>query len=337
MASGGVVYEVVVECPVCGMHMGTGLWIDRERYERDGMGVFGTGGGPRFRPPCGHTFTPAECSGMLGASRAAGQGPRRGVKALAALTQASYRSLFVLAQFQGRDVAKATGFVAVHDHARYLITNWHVVSGRDTGTGKPLNEKTAATPDELVVTHHVAGSPGVWISRRERLYDGAGDPLWLEHPTHARRVDVVALPITNDEGIDFYPYSPGNPGTLIVHGPSDPVSIIGFPFGVTGGGFLGIWVQGSIATEPTLDFNELPCFLIDSRTRPGQSGSPAILYRSGGYLDEGGSMINNGIPSERFVGVYSGRINEQSDLGYVWKASALIEILDAQQRGPLPT
>jgi len=62
------------------------------------------------------------------------------------------------------------------------------------------------------------------------------------------------------------------------------LSIVGFPFGITGGGGLGVWVQGTIATEPSLDFDGMPRFLIDSRTRPGQSGSPVLAYHAGGAL-----------------------------------------------------
>jgi hypothetical protein len=47
-------------------------------------------------------------------------------------------------------------------------------------------------------------------------------------------------------------------------------------------------------------------------------------------------MVIAGGVAEQFIGVYSGRINEQSDLGFVWKASALVDILNGQQRGPLP-
>ncbi|ALN80403.1 hypothetical protein LA76x_2270 [Lysobacter antibioticus] len=32
-------------------------------------------------------------------------------------------------------------------------------------------------------------------------------------------------------------------------------------------------------------------------------------------------------PATRFLGVYSGRINAQSDLGFVWKASAVAELI----------
>jgi hypothetical protein len=180
--------------------------------------------------------------------------------------------------------------------------------------------------------HNVAGRLGEWQPRIEPLYDDRGNPLWLEHPVHGRRVDVVALPITDTRGIQLYPYDPSNPGPSIVYGPSDPLSIIGFPFGITGGGALGIWVQGTVATEPSVDFDELPCLLVDSRTRPGQSGSPVIAYRPSGYQTEDASMVLTGQAAERFVGVYSGRINQESDLGFVWNAEALLDILNGQTR-----
>lgn len=261
---------------------------------------------------------------------------------LSQFTPGSCRSLAVLARANGNDIAKATVFVVIHDGEHYLVTNWHIASGRHPETGVPMS-KTAAVPDELAVLHHVAGKPGHWEYKHQSLYDEHDDPLWLEHPVHGRRVDVVAVPLTQTDGIQLFPYDPTSPGPSIVFGPSNAVSIIGFPFGRSGGGGLGIWVQGTIATEPSVDYEDeehggvpLPCLLVDSRTRKGQSGSPVILYRTDGYTTEEGSMINNGVPAERFIGVYSGRINKKSDLGFVWKARALVEILTAQQRGKPP-
>jgi hypothetical protein len=143
-------------------------------------------------------------------------------------------------------------------------------------------------------------------------------------------VDVVALELTDRSGIDTYAHNPWTTDPAIAFGVADRLSIIGFPFGITGGGALGIWVQGTVATEPGIDFNDLPCFLIDSRTRPGQSGSPVITYHAGGAvpMQDGGTAIFGG-PIEQFLGVYSGRITDQSDLGFVWKAAALRAILEA--------
>jgi hypothetical protein len=248
------------------------------------------------------------------------------------LREPSVRSLLVVQRANGNDIGTATAFVATHGNQHFLVTNWHVAAGRRLDNGKPLS-KTGAVPDELLVLHNVAGQLGRWDSVSEPLYDGAGNPLWFEHPAHGRQVDVVALPLSQTSGVQIYPYDPANPGPGIVYGPSDSLSIIGFPFGITGGGALGIWVQGTVASEPDIEFNDLPCLLVDSRTRSGQSGSPVIAYRPSGYQSEEGALTLSGGPAEQFVGVYSGRINEQSDLGFIWKASALVEILNAKQRG----
>jgi hypothetical protein len=236
----------------------------------------------------------------------------------------------------GNDLSGATAFVATHEGEDYLVTNWHVVAGRHPSGGEALSS-TLAVPDQLRILQVIVGTDLEWTWTTEQLYDEDGEPLWLEHPTHGQRVDVVALPLTQTAGVDVNAYDPANPGPSIVFGPSDSASIIGFPFGRSGGGALGIWVQGTIATEPEIEYDDLPCVLIDSRTRPGQSGSPVILYRTNGYFTAEGNMINNGVPATRFVGIYSGRISDESDLGFVWKAKALVEILSAQTRGPIPT
>jgi hypothetical protein len=82
-----------------------------------------------------------------------------------------------------------------------------------------------------------------------------------------------------------------------------------------------------------MDWNDLPVFLIDSRTRPGQSGSPVIQYSKGGAvpLADGSTGVFAG-PVERLVGVYSGRINDQSDLGFAWKRTVVSDILDGKRK-----
>jgi hypothetical protein len=139
----------------------------------------------------------------------------------------------------------------------------------------------------------------------------------------------VALPLTQLDGVELYPYDPWAPVQVAIS-TTEPLSIVGFPFGITGGGAFAIWVRGFVATEMDVDFNELPSFLIDSRTRQGQSGSPVIFYSAdGNYMTRAGWSVVAGGRIEEFVGVYSGRINAESDLGQVWKAAAVREILEA--------
>lgn len=43
-------------------------------------------------------------------------------------------------------------------------------------------------------------------------------------------------------------------------------------------------------------------------------------------MSNGDSSVFSG-PTTRFLGIYSGRINAESDLGIVWKASAIAELI----------
>ena len=95
-------------------------------------------------------------------------------------------------------------------------------------------------------------------------------------------------------------------------------------------------MQGWIASEPEASIDDLPLMYVDARTRKGQSGSPVIAYSPGPPHPLVGAVSMSGNPQERFVGVYSGRINKDSDIGRVWKRRALVELIDAGQRGPLP-
>ena len=166
-----------------------------------------------------------------------------------------------------------------------------------------------------------------WTPVDVALYDDEGMPTWVEHPRLGGKVDVVAIPLPDgwasvDPGIDL-----DNPGADLAVAVASEVFIIGFPFGETGGGSLGIWVRGSIATEFEVDWSGLPCFLVDSRTRAGQSGSPVFAYSAGPAVMGGGQISITSGPQHRFLGIYSGRINSESDLGVTWRAKAVGEII----------
>lgn len=252
------------------------------------------------------------------------------------IAEPSVQSLFVVAMANGQDLGTGTGFVVQHDHDSYLITNFHVAAGRDPRTGQPLHP-SGAVPELLRVVYLLppAADRLTWEPRDEPVLDAStGDALWLEHPQHGRGVDVVALKLGNALGAELHPYDLTGAAPALKIGPADGISVIGFPFSVTGGGAFAIWTRGFIASEPDIDLDDLPCFLIDARTRPGQSGSPVIAYSSGGMtpMADGSTAIFGG-PVVNLLGVYSGRINEQSDLGRVWKVAAVREILAGQRLG----
>lgn len=246
---------------------------------------------------------------------------------MATIAKPSVQSLLIEMQFNGQSLSTGTAFVVnTPSRGPHLITNRHNVTGRHQDTGAPLS-KTGGVPSDIVIVHNRKGALGQWVPRSESLYSN-GSPRWIEHPALGAKADFVALPLTQLADVELYPYDPPNPGPDIQVGPADTVSVIGFPFGITAGGAFGVWATGFLASEPDVDFNNLPVVLIDCRSRQGQSGSPVLAYRAGGAvaMKNGGSAVFGG-PVERFIGIYSGRINPESDLGIVWKASAIAELL----------
>jgi hypothetical protein len=247
----------------------------------------------------------------------------------------SVMSLLVKPSREGRELSTATGFVVSVDDQPYLVTNWHVVSGRNPLTGQPLNSRTGALPDSLAIQHNVHGRLGEWTERIEPTVDDGGDPLWLEHPVHGRDVDVICLPLTHRD-VALMPYPVVPPPAKLKVGPADGVSIIGFPFGRSAGLSFGIWVKGWIASEPRYDHDGLPRFLIDSRTRQGLSGAPVVAHSPDGapriFEDPQSWMPQPGAVTQ-LLGVYSGRISEESDIGIVWRTEVIMQIIESGRRG----
>lgn len=241
------------------------------------------------------------------------------------ISQPSVQSLLIQMRFGSQPLSTGTAFVVNGASGPLLITNRHNVTGRNQQTGQPISPH-GGVPDNLIIVHNRKSRLGEWVEREEKLFNDAGDPRWHEHPRLGPQADFVALPLANISAIEFYPYDPVNTGPDIAIGPAEVLSVVGFPFGLTGGGALAIWATGFVASEPNLP--DQPTFFIDCRSRQGQSGSAVISHRNGGSVTmaDGSTAIYAG-PVTRFLGIYSGRVNAESDLGIVWKASAIAELI----------
>ena len=242
----------------------------------------------------------------------------------------SVQSLFISMRFNGTVLATGTAFIVIGSSGPLLVTNWHNVSGRDPDTGKVLDDKTGGVPNEIVIRHLAGNAPITWIDKVEALYNENGEQLWVEHPLLGQRADLVVLPLRDVAGVTLLPYDLIDPPNGMELGPADSVSVVGFPFGLSRERPFAIWVTGSVASEPQDDFGNLSRILIDCRTRKGQSGSPVIQYRPKGPCSlKTGALTFLDNPLVSLVGVYSGRVNLESDLGFVWKTSLLRELVDS--------
>ena len=244
---------------------------------------------------------------------------------MAGIDPLSGRSLFVEMLCKGEPLASATGFTVEHRAAYFLITNWHVLAGRHADTGAVLSE-SGSVPDEVRIFHH-GTALGKWLTRNEPLTTPEGAQRWIEHP-QGNNVDVAALPLASIDGdIRIYPFDLSLADTDMLPEVAMPVSIIGFPLGLAGPGKFPIWKTGHIASEPHLNYNDQPVFLIDATTRPGMSGAPVVLKMNSGYRTKSGNVMIAGGVRTLFLGVYSGRIHGQSEIGKVWRPKVITEIL----------
>jgi Trypsin-like peptidase domain len=237
-------------------------------------------------------------------------------------------SLFLQMRFGELGLANGTGFLVRRGDHIWLITNRHNVTGRHQETGQPLCEH-GGVPDTVEIIHNAAGRTGEWVVTREPLLDDDGLPRWIEHPHLGEQADVVALLLDVVDDIEVLDYDLEAPEPDLPFGPAMAVSIIGFPFGRTAGGAFPIWVAGFVASVPEIDYKKLPVFLVDARTRSGQSGSPVITYSHVGSLPtREGLRFPLGEPVWQLHGIYAGRITSGSDIGMVWKTSCLIELIE---------
>lgn len=238
----------------------------------------------------------------------------------------SVKPLFLESYSNGTKLGGATGFVVKKDDSSYLITNWHVVTCRDPYNDRLLSQ-TGLTPTVSRIWFH---QPllGHWVQKEISLFDEDGNEIWLEHE-QGKEIDVVALPFDVTDDMKIYDMGLELADFDLMLYPSEAVSIIGYPLGISSGGKLPIWKTGYIASDINIDWDDKPAFLIDATTKGGMSGSPVIAKRISIYQTSKGNQIGNAV---KFLGVYSGREISPSgiEVGVVWKPGVISDILAEQ-------
>lgn len=246
------------------------------------------------------------------------------------------KSLFVEVRYGETVLGNATAILAADDRESHcaLITNRHVVTGRHQDTAECLHSQGGIPDNIIIYFHRNAEHIGDWKAIKLPLFRPDGSPYWIEHPRLGGAADVVALNLSWGSDLMKLPYymktSLDRPD--LVMGPAETVSVIGFPFGLSSVARFPVWATGFLAQELSLVTPDNPVFLIDCRTRPGQSGSAVIAYRAGTYRTRKEGRFQSTLsptPIWEFVGIYASRVNKDSDLGRVWHVSAVEEVLAA--------
>jgi hypothetical protein len=252
----------------------------------------------------------------------------------------------------GTRLKPASGFVVEAVNQYYLITNWHVLSGREI-SATSLQEPVIK-PYTLKTAIHTYGGQGeksdppqMGVRRRltVQLYDDNDAPRWIERRSNEQyqpMVDVVALPIEsevdlrnlfalqigasniNKDNARYWFKTSSIPISAIdtneEYGPPDTVHIIGYPFGWAPIGTdktsTAFWRTSSIASE-RYEIGRTPdVFFIDPCALEGMTGSPVV------------GLKNNRV---KLLGVYSDSSAAEfgANSGLVWDALLLKELIGA--------
>jgi len=242
--------------------------------------------------------------------------------------QYSLASKHIAAHFGTTPLSQGTGFIWRTDAgADYLVTNWHVVSGRNSETKQHLSPATAAEPDSLTVSGFDLARRG--YSFDVRLRGQFNEPMWLVHPSSGSDVDIAAIRIPSNIGIDYHPINRLEAVPMSSQVGMD-LYILGFPYGISAGPFP-VWKRGSFASEPTMSPSLQPYILVDTASRPGMSGAPVIQRAWGTVLLENGDTAIHTGPATKFIGIYSGRLHTKdpldAQLARVWPSVLIKEII----------
>jgi hypothetical protein len=239
-----------------------------------------------------------------------------------------------------RQVSQGTGFFYGNRNSLgiidtvFLVTNYHVVTGNSPGSGQPRQG------DRVVFyIHKDQDEPSEVKQIVLPLYNTAGTPLWEQSSEHAD-ADVILLPLPKSafEGIAMFVFIDEHTRTDIRIRPTSGATLVGYPYGFSDTrNRLPVWKTGHVASEPQVDFNDKPAFLVDVSAFPGMSGSPVLAVANGVYEDESQIMRTGRVM--RLLGVFSampvmrsptpGQADVSLQLGYVWKASLIADLARA--------
>jgi Trypsin-like peptidase domain len=245
-----------------------------------------------------------------------------------------------------QELSTGSCFFWAHGERTYLVTNWHNLAGRNPLTDQ-LMSQTGAVPDRIVFGAFRKTSPEDDRGFFELKYElvqvklcepDHSDPLWLEHPTYGRRVDIAAIDVTSaTHGLQVTTANALESNAQLDPVASQDVFVVGYPFGLIANAPAPIWKRGSIALDPTFNPDGLPKMLVDTATREGMSGSVVLarhIIINRNYPKKDGSMSEPVLFAklDLVLGIYSGRHypdHEKAQLGIVWKRSAIEETVAA--------
>lgn len=258
--------------------------------------------------------------------------------------------------FNDQSMMSATGFFFSakinNELSHFLVTNWHVITGRNPKETNKLLHPMGAIPNKIRLvlpsekdenglnTHGELFQYEKFIS----LYDAQGFAHWYQH-REKNLVDIAVINLGNLlDGFLSTPIDQLATDYDMSIDVGNDVYILGYPLGFSHFANTPTWKKGSIASEPHAETEESKYrIMVDATTRSGMSGSPVIMRYKTHYVTDDG-LVKEKINATRFIGVYASRPEPKGDdhvkgsyvyheLGYVYKSRLVEQIITQGIKG----
>jgi hypothetical protein len=244
----------------------------------------------------------------------------------------------------------------------WLITNWHVLSGRNASDPMKVLHSKGSLPNKLRLSliikpdqadYLIPRNPEPQLLKQEQtieLYEPDGQAAWYQHQVkNICDIGVLnARPLVRRFLINGINRIAKQDDMAIQTGCS--IFILGYPLGFSHFIDTPIWKRGCIASEPHLEMAEETAryggrVVVDATTRQGMSGAPVIMREKTHYLAEDGK-IKRCANATRWIGIYASRPNismtpdsysdedRRAEVGYMYKSGAVQSVVTAGIRGP---
>ena len=249
-----------------------------------------------------------------------------------------------------RQVSQGTGFLYATTKPNgtdvdmvFLVTNYHVVTGNE-----PLSQARPQGDRLQFYFHASREDPANYFPVNIPLFTKTGEPIWIQSRQFPE-ADVVLVPLVAplyDGRGQLFVFSEAHTQIDMKMRPASQAVLLGYPYGFFDTrNFLPVWKTGHLASEPDVDFQGQPVFLVDVSAFPGMSGSPVVGIANGVYESESGAMMTG--VQRKLLGIFSamrmvrtrgtdanGQPADQTQpspgdslqLGYVWKAQLITDI-----------
>lgn len=221
-------------------------------------------------------------------------------------------------------MGSGTGFFCEFKKQVFLVSNYHVVTGKKPHTDEIIHN-SGAVPGrinfdfETIKDLENGSKKHTQHNASIKLFNSKDEPVWNEHPHYKNKCDVVIIKLSNE----FQEQIPdGNRISTIdieralaydahLH-VMDNVFITGFPLPKEKTFTkYPIYKFGKIASEPE-DLQNGHQFYVDAKTKPGMSGSP-IIQKEEGKMVKNGNKMSFTKDRINFIGIYSGRAEKPKD------------------------